>query len=283
MDETSVGEETKPVFKPQAVSDADINSLHKTLLLAIHGWGKTKQAEFMAKRYGKGFIISGESGLRTIRQTPNIDFMSFTNWLEFREICRLVGTPEFKAQGYKWIMVDSLTEVGDVCMVHMKAVAAEKAKRARKEEANNFAVWDDYKAGMLGAAKFLRDQPYHVVATCLVKETRDDNGEIEYWPMVANKDFQRQLPGIFDHVFGGFRVMHNDDPTNPKLERYIATQEVKGWKGKAREDRPRLSAVEQTGDITVLFDLMDMPDDEHQKWLAERKAARAASTAQKED
>ena len=40
---------------------------HKTLIYGHHGYGKTFQCRFYADEYGKGLIISGESGLVFVR------------------------------------------------------------------------------------------------------------------------------------------------------------------------------------------------------------------------
>ena len=48
----------------------------KVLLYSHHGYGKTYQCRHYEKRYGKGLIISGESGLKSIEDV-SIDYAPF--------------------------------------------------------------------------------------------------------------------------------------------------------------------------------------------------------------
>ena len=52
---------------------------HKTLVYGHHGWGKTYQCRFYAEEYGKGLIISGESGLAFLSDV-DIDYVEFHGW-----------------------------------------------------------------------------------------------------------------------------------------------------------------------------------------------------------
>lgn len=249
------------MFKPKRTSDASVD-VNKCLLVSHHGWGKTTQAINMQKRYGPGFIISGESGLRSV-MTEDIDYLPFSSWdgehdhgtevYSFRGICRDMATPEFREMGYKWVMVDSLTEVSDQLMAYVEEI--------HKGSKNGFEKWGDYGRLMLGAVKWVRDLPYHVVVTALAKEQEDDNGQTHYWPMVQGSAVMKQLPGIFDHVFCGVRVT-SGDKDKPSVTRYVVTDEVRGWHGKARDPRKRLKPIEQTSDVTALFEKMSMSDDD---------------------
>ena len=110
-------------FRPSKTSDLMSDGPTKTLLYAHHGWGKTFQCRFYQKRFGKGLIISGEAGLKSIEDT-DIDYIPFLSWdgenneekgtYSFMQIFKWLTHPEFlKSQGYKWIAVDSLTEMSD--------------------------------------------------------------------------------------------------------------------------------------------------------------------------
>ena len=264
------------IFKPMNTSDHTTN-WRKVLLYAHHGWGKTTQAKHYQKKYGPGFIISGESGLGSIR-SAGIDYLPFSSWdggsnpdagvYSFKDILRYVNTAEFKAKGYKWIMIDSLTELADHAYQHAEKEAASKPTKDGK--VNNFAVWEDYGSFVIGACKWVRDLPMHVIVTSLAKEGEDENGNKEFWPMVKGKAVQTQLPGIFDCVMCGVkRTSQQTDSTSGevkmKSQHYIICDEVKGWHGKVRDEKRRLSNVELGGDVTVLFDKMDAPDGEYEK------------------
>jgi len=144
--------------------------------------------------------------------------------------------------------------------------AQESAKRQGKKNANGFEVWGNHAAQLVGACKAVRDMPMHVLVTALAKENQDDNGNTEYWPMVGGKATMQQLPGIFDCVFCGVRSTSGDSKTGQKVLRYVVTEEVKGWKGKVRDENRRLRAVERTGNIVDLFRRMDMDDATFVAW-----------------
>lgn len=250
------------MFKPMNTSDENI-LLRKVLMYAHHGWGKTSQAANYQKTLGKGFIISGESGLSSIR-SAGIDYLPFSsfdgrhdpanNVYSFKGICEMMTTKEFKDAGYQWIMVDSLTELSDLALAHVEA--------QHKGEKNGFKVWGDYASLLIGACKWVRDLPYHVVVTALAKEESNDNGEIEYWPMVKGSAVQKQLPGIFDCVLCGVRTTSVEPSGAVRIRRLIVTDEYKGWHGKVRDEKRRLKSVEDVADITELFAKMDASDEE---------------------
>lgn len=267
-------------FIPMNTSD-HTTQYRKVLLYAHHGWGKTTQAKYYQQKYGNGLILSGESGLSSIR-TAGIDYFPFQSWdgkvdpannvFSFRALLLWMQSPAFKAKGYKWVMVDSLTELSDHAFRHADDAATALAAKIGKPT-NGFAVWEEYGGAMIGACKYIRDMPMHVIVTSLAKEGEDENGNKEFWPMVKGKQVQTQLPGIFDCVLCGIKRSAADiDNTTGEVRgmrttHYIVTDETKGWHGKVRDEKRRLSPVEKESDITKLFDRMEMPDSEYEVWL----------------
>ena len=281
------------MFKVLNTSD-DTTSYRKVLLYALHGWGKTTQAKYYKARYGKGLILSGESGLSSIR-SEGIDYLPFSSWdgesqkgggtlhdplmkhdpangvYTFRGIIGMLSSPDFKAMGYKWIMIDSLTELADMAHRHAKLTA--EANPGKDGKVNVFSIWEDYAAALVGACKWIRDLPMHVIVTSLAKESDDPNGGKEYWPMVKGSAVMTLLPGIFDCVLCGVRRVEgdsSDQSAQPKTVRYIVTDEYRGWHGKVRDEKRRLKPVERECDITKLFDRMEMPDNDYEQYLAQR-------------
>jgi len=258
-------------FAPMNTSD-ERTARRKVLLYGHHGWGKTTQLKYFQEEYGKGFIFSGESGLSSIRQAK-IDYLPFTSWddgsdpdkesYSFVDIFKWTKTDDFKKKKYLWIGIDSLTELSD-----MSFKSAEKEQRMLAEKSgknsDGFAVWGNHASQLIGACKAIRDMDMHVIVTALAKESTDDNGNTNYWPMVAGKQTTQQLPGIFDCVFCGVRVT-DEKNGRQKVLRYTITDEVKGWHGKVRDERRRLKPVELTGNVVELLKRLDMDDDEFNK------------------
>lgn len=253
------------MFRPLKTSGDEVKSAQKTLLYGHHGWGKTTQAAHMQELYGKTFIISGEAGLMSLSHL-DIDYLAFNSWhvrgrnkpeegiYSLQVIREMVGSDEFKNAGYKCIVLDSLTEAGDMLLAELE----DKHKNSK----NGFEKWADYKAEMLGTVKWFRDLGYHVLVTALAKEETNDNGGTEYWPLVPMATVQKQLPGIFDNVLAGVRRTEDTKDeqgraSGMRVERFIVCDQFGGWHGKVRDPRRRLSAIERTGNIADLFRKMD--------------------------
>jgi len=245
------------MFKVMSTANVSDNEPTKVLLYAHHGYGKTYQCRYYQKRYGKGLIISGEAGLKSVEDV-SIDYLPFTSWnrnhdpeggvYSFLGIWKMIASAEFKEAGYKWIAIDSLTEMSERLVEHL-----EKEHEGNK---NGFQLWGDYNRIMLGALKSIRDLPVHVYVTCLAKEEKDANDVTHYWPLVKGGSVSKHVPALFDHVLCGVRVTETNDQGKPKVQRYIVTDEVSGWHGKTRDPRNRLKAYEKSDDITELLTRM---------------------------
>ena len=119
------------MFKPLKTSGDEVKRAQKTLLYGHHGWGKTTQAAHLQELYGKTFIISGEAGLMSLSHL-DIDYLAFNSWNKrgrndpekgihcLLDIKEMVASDDFKKQGYKVIVLDSLTEAGDMLLSETK-------------------------------------------------------------------------------------------------------------------------------------------------------------------
>lgn len=263
------------MFQVMNTSELATDGPTKVLLYSHHGFGKTFQCRYYQKRYGKGLILSGEAGLKSIEDV-DIDYLPFSSWdgkhdpdmgvYSFKGIAAMLRSPEFKEAGYSWIAIDSLTELSERLI--------EKLERDYANTNNGFEMWGEYSRQMVGALKWVRDLPLHVYVTCLAKEEKDPNGVTQYWPLVKGTAVSKQVPAIFDHVLCGVRITEMNDQGKPKVRRYIITDEVSGWHGKVRDPRGRLRAMEPVDDVTELLARMSMSDEEfnQQVQATERKA-----------
>ena len=244
-------------FKVMKTSDDASDGPTKVLLYSHHGFGKTYQCRFYQKRYGPGLILSGEAGLKSIGDV-DIDYLPFTSWdgkhdpnegvYSFRGIFQMLAKENLRTWKYKWIAIDSLTELSERLI--------ESLEVEHKGSGNGFAMWGDYNRLMLGALKHIRDMPLHVYVSCLAKEENDDNGSTQYWPLVKGSAVGKHIPALFDHVFCGVRVTEKNEQGMPKVKRYFVTDEVSGWHGKVRDPLHRLQPFEQCEDVTELLTRM---------------------------
>ena len=255
------------MFKFPKTSSITKDGPTKVLLYAHHGYGKTYQCRFYQKRFGKGLIISGESGLKSVEDV-DIDYVPFSSWdgnhepedgvYSYRGICKMIATEEFQKAGYKWIAIDSLTELAERLIEHLEV--------EHKHNSNGFQLWADYSRMMIGTLKWIRDLDMHVYVTCLAAEEQDANDVTQYWPFVKGQKVSKQIPALFDHVLCGVRTTEKNDQGMPKVSRYVVTDEASGWHGKVRDPRQRLKPYEKVDDVTELLSRMSMPDDEWEKY-----------------
>lgn len=247
------------MISPGSTNDEDV-ARHKVIALSLHGWGKTHQAINMKRRYGKGLILSGESGLLTLKGA-DIPYVKFTSWngddapaensYSFISLLKYLRSGEFKAEGYNWVMVDSLTELSDLLSAHLEK---------EMPDANGFQFWGEYSKLMLGALKVIRDLDVHVVVTSLVKESETDEGKKDYWPSIKGSAVSKQLCGIFDHVLCGVRktsMVKVGESEEVRVTRWIVTDEVHGWHGKIRNPHGHVPPILKTGDITTVLDMIE--------------------------
>lgn len=246
---------------PLKTNDATVAGASKTLVYGPHGSGKTTQCANYAKRYGKGLILSGESGLSSIADM-SIDYLPFSTFdrepkegsYSFKMLMQYISSDDFKKEDYKWIAIDSATELSQKCFADVEAELGD-AK-------NGFEKWGLYERKITFALKWVRDLPMHVLITALAADETDDNGATHYWPMMVQKKVQKLIPALYDNVFA---LIRKTSEQNGKItvRRYLACDQVNGWHGKTRDPHRRLSPFEEVDDVTELLTRIYMTDAEH--------------------
>jgi len=235
--------------------DVGAREPHKLLLYGHHGWGKTWQARNFDKRFGKGLLLSGEAGLKSLTDA-DVDYLPFSSFdgthdpdngvFSFKGIAAWMQSYDFKALDYNWVGLDSLTELSEQVYAY--------AQQEHLGDKNGFALWDTYGTKMLSTLKWFRDMDMHVYVTCLASETSDVNGNPDFWPHVKGNKVAHAIPAIFDHVFCGIRRENTDPKTGEvTVRRFLVTEQVQGWHGKARDPYRRLQPIEENNDVTELL------------------------------
>lgn len=262
------------MFKTLSTNDSQ-TQLHKVLLYAVAGFGKTTQARYYAAKYGKGLILSGEGGLLSLSDAE-LEYVPFTSFdgkhdpnagvYSFVGIAKMLRSEDFRQSGYRWLMVDSLTEVSELCMSELDVKFASSK--------NGFEKWGEYERVMIGWLKMLRDLPVHVLVTALLASEEDDNGAQVHRPMVRMRKVQQHLPGIFDHVFAGVRrTVETPEGGAPKIERWLVTDGYRGYTAKSRDPKQRLQPVERSANVVELLERITMPQTDYESWRMSQLAA----------
>lgn len=177
------------------------------LLLGPAGIGKTSQIrcllgqEFKDGQWvesglppEKPLVLSAESGLLSCRDlvaAGKVDGFEIRNLDEFKEALQWCQGPEFKAAGFQWIFIDSLTEISARC--------AESLQQEFPSKADSFKLWGKYNSIMTDIVKTFRDLPTaSVVFSCLIATEKDEFSRRFQVPDVAGSSFKGRLTSYFD-------------------------------------------------------------------------------------
>jgi phage nucleotide-binding protein len=169
----------------------------KILIFGKSGAGKTTLAGTIEE---PTLIISAESGLLSLAD-KECDVIELNTDDEGKllprekRIDRLMDIYKFlnnSENKYKWIFIDSLTEIGQNLIEKLNVKYPTPDKK--------LMMWGEYSQEIRGIIKAFRDLPnYNVVFTCLAVEDRDENGRLEIGVDLAGK-ISQQVPQYFDEV-----------------------------------------------------------------------------------
>ena len=180
----------------------------------------------------KAVVLSAESGLLCVRdlvQRGEIEGFEIGGIEDFQEAQRLCLSPEFKNKGYRWIFIDSLTEIASRC--------ARRLADKYPGKNDTFKLWGEYDQMMTDIVKAFRDlTDYNVVFTCLEETRVTENGTVTT-PAVEGSKLKNRLTSYFDEVFHMERVPDGNGSTRVAF----ATQRPVGM---AKDRSGRLTAYE---------------------------------------
>jgi len=162
------------------------------------------------------------------RQITGFEVESFD---DMQEAYSLLTQKEFQEQ-YKWIFIDSLTEIASRC------VEAMKKKYPKKADA--FSLWGEYNDLMTKIIKDFRDiSSYSVIFTCLPSTEKDENNKRYIAPAMSGASLKERLTSYFDEVFY-MTVQKDDEGVN---HRVFITQPYDRYPAKDRSGR--LATIEK--------------------------------------
>jgi len=213
----------------QSTKDVSTQRL-KFLIYGQAGVGKTSLAATLTE---KTLIISSEAGLLSLAG-HDIDVIDLSVDAKGNEVprheraARLGEIYQFicsdaAKEKYKWIFIDSLTEIGQNVVEALQKVYPDK-----KDGLN---LWGEYSKQMRSIVKTFRDLPfYNVVFTALQKVETDENNR-RFLAIDVQGKISNQLPGYFDEVLW----MHVEDDENKT--RRIMTEALDTIPAKDRSGR----------------------------------------------
>lgn len=161
------------------------------LFVLVHGQpgsGKTSLVKTIPDAENSTLVISAEGGTLPLRGL-DIDMFEVEKYSDMDKVIEFLS----EDKDYKWVVIDSLTEIADQCL------ASESHRGGRFIKPG----WDEYywfNAKMEGLIRSLRDlRGLHVVLTCLSAFDVDDHrGKLA--PIIPARKLRAKLPQYFDLV-----------------------------------------------------------------------------------
>jgi hypothetical protein len=216
----------------------------KFLIYAPPGNGKTRLAATIGE---PTLVVSAEAGLLSLKDFE-IDVADITiddkgqllpkekRIDRLVEIYNFLTTPIAQAK-YKWIFLDSLSEVGQNLV--------EKLKEKYPKKSDALPMWGEYSDTMRALIKAFRDLPYYnVVMTALPEKTEQEGGEVLTRIGLSGKIGQ-QVPAYFDEVF---YLSLTKDSEQRQLRRLITS----GHEGLVCKDRSGMLAQYEEPNLQMI-------------------------------
>lgn len=184
--------------------------------------------------------LSAEAGLLCVRdlvRSKKVTGVEIKSLAEFQEALGALKTAEWK-QVYRWIFIDSLTEIASRCV--------EEYQRRYPDKKDSFNLWGGYLDTMTALIKDFRDlTDYNVVFTCLESVDYDEVKRRHIGPDIQGRQLKERLTSYFDEVF----YMTTLPNGNGVDQRVFFTQPRPGQPGKDRSGKldeieaPDLAAI----------------------------------------
>lgn len=154
-------------------------------------------------------VLSAEAGLLSVRDlvvSGQIEGYEIGSLEDFQAAQLMCMSADFKNEGYRWIFIDSLTEISSRC--------SETLQKKYPGKNDGFKMWGEYNQIMTDIIKAFRDMSdYNVVFTCLEGRDKDNEGISRVVPDVAGSGIKNRLTSYFDEVLYMQKIRGQDGKT----------------------------------------------------------------------
>jgi len=181
------------------------------------GAGKTT----LIKTLPTPVILSAESGLLSIADAE-IPFVEIDSIDTLKEAYSwLISSDE--AKGFESVAIDSLSEIGEVCLSGEKKIA--------KDPRQAYGALAETMGEIIRAFRDLPNR--HVYFSAKVEKTQDDMGRVLYAPSMPGTKVGQSLPYFFDEVMA-LRVERDAEGV---IQRGLMTESDGLWQAKDRSGK----------------------------------------------
>jgi hypothetical protein len=182
----------------------------KVLVHGPSGAGKTR----LAATVNKPLIISCESGLLSLREY-DLAVWKVSRMEDLQGAYQEALKPE-----YEWIVLDSISEIAEVCLA--------EEKRLNKDARKAYGEMQDTMGALV---RSFRDLPKHVYMSAKQAKLKDEvTGAMLYSPDVPSARLANGLPYFFDEVF----ALHSWKNDEGIVERSLQTTRDNQYDAKDR-------------------------------------------------
>lgn len=174
------------------------------LKVLVHGEAGAGKTTMGATAGVPTLIISAESGLLSIKDAP--DYIQVTEIKSMEDLDEVYNYLKNNDHGFEWIVLDSISEMGEVCL------AAEKASSR-----DGRAAYANMIDAMTKQLKQFRNLPVNVMMTCKQQKYEDqETGVTKYLPQLPGNRLANDLPYLFDLVLA-LRVEKDEEGHNYRI------------------------------------------------------------------
>jgi phage nucleotide-binding protein len=173
--------------------DAGVDRL-KIVIYGPAGAGKTRLAATTGDPSAT-IIVSAEAGLLSLRG-EDIAVAEVKSLAELRAVYAYLRKGDHP---YRWVIVDSISEIAEVCLG--------EEKRSAKDPR---AAYGQMAEVVVGTLRAFRDLPCHVVFTAKQDRTQTEGGAMLYGPSMPGKQLGPAVGYLVDEMWA-LRVTKGDD------------------------------------------------------------------------
>jgi hypothetical protein len=185
------------------------------------------------------FVVSAEAGLLCVQdlvESKQVQGVEVASFADMAEVYAFLNSSQ--ASGYKWVFLDSLTEIAARCL--------EAVKVKYPNRSDSFPMWEFYNAQMTQLIKAYRDlKQYNVVFTALSTTETDDLNRRYIGPLLTGKALKEMIASYFDEVF----YLVNLPDANGKEQRALITAKYTCYPAKDRSGKLALVESPHLGEI----------------------------------
>lgn len=225
---------------PITKTESDDVLKFKGVIYGYAGVGKTSLAATL-KPLGKGLIISGEAGLKTL-YGQGLDVFNIKTDKDLNVFVN--SAKEGHLDEYQWFFVDSITEVAKIYEdkffseysledpdTGIRSIPDKGTKENNFK--NRFSFYGDIGMYLTKFIRNVRNLDKHIFFSALVQERTDSETKMDIkMPRLIGSKAPEAFNGDMDFVFA-YRIMPN--PENPREnDRVLFTETIDGWTAKAR-------------------------------------------------